>query len=94
MTTGVDDENFGSGDGQPSRQLSNDGEGQPRLFKVHPPIRGMELDAEALNELAAQSLADAGGDADQYLGQDENDASCIAYAVAQRLSNDRFAKCK
>lgn len=53
--------------GGPSVNLRGDGAGQPRLVKIYPPLRGVEIDDEALFEIAEKSKAEPGGAADQYL---------------------------
>ena len=50
-----------------STSLRRDGAGQPRLVKLYPPIRGVEIDDDALFRIAEQSVANPGGDADKYL---------------------------
>ena len=56
-----------STDGSSSKSLSGDGIGQPRLVRLYPPIRGMEIDDDALSQICEQSKANPGGLADQYI---------------------------
>jgi hypothetical protein len=46
------------GKGCATKSLAGDGSNQPRLFPLHVPVRGIELDDQALDSLAASKVCD------------------------------------